>query len=142
PDHSVLRITAERRVQSRTNHVLAVLMYSTRLKRSADQSSSMATWRTVSNPRLRMTSHPVSRLKSHRYRLDVPFGYANQTRASPSALPARTLDKASTSACRVTKANAKWMASASFGSRSTDTSSSARNSGSKDNGALTTTISP
>ena len=50
------------------------LMYSTRRKRSAVQSSSMATARTVSNPRDCRASHPVSRLKSHVYFFDVPLG--------------------------------------------------------------------
>jgi hypothetical protein len=50
------------------------LMYSTRRKRSAVQSSSMATARTVSNPAAFRASHPVSRLKSHVYFFDVPLG--------------------------------------------------------------------
>ena len=40
-------------------------MNSTRLKRSADQSSSIATWRTVTKPVSRSAVQPVSRLKSH-----------------------------------------------------------------------------
>ena len=45
-----------------------------RRKRSADQSSSTAIWRTVSNPVSRRTFQPLSRLNSQVYFFDVPFG--------------------------------------------------------------------
>jgi hypothetical protein len=50
------------------------LMNRARRKRSADQSSSTATWRTVSNPDSRRTFQPLSRLNSQVYCFDVPFG--------------------------------------------------------------------
>src|SRR5271157_3439554 len=50
------------------------LMYSTRRKRRAVQSSSMEMARTESKPAARRASHPVSRLKSHSYFFDVPLG--------------------------------------------------------------------
>jgi len=52
----------------------ALLMNSTRRNLSADQSSSIATARTVSKPAFRNSSQPVSRLKSHWYFLEVLFG--------------------------------------------------------------------
>jgi hypothetical protein len=66
-----------------------VLINSTRLKRTADQSSSMATILTGSKPAAPMPAQPLSRLNSHLYFFEVPFGYANQTTASPfAAVPA------------------------------------------------------
>src|SRR5271157_3659556 len=50
------------------------LMYSTRRKRRAVQSTSMEMARTESKPAARRASHPVSRLKSHSYFFDVPLG--------------------------------------------------------------------
>ncbi len=50
------------------------LMYSTRRKRRAVQSSSMAMARTVSKPAAFKAFQPVSRLKSHLYFFDVPLG--------------------------------------------------------------------
>src|SRR5690348_17970239 len=50
------------------------LMNSTRRNRSAVQSSSIATCRTVSKPSFFSTAQPVSRLNSQVYLREVPFG--------------------------------------------------------------------
>ena len=49
-------------------------MNSARRKRFADQSSSIATSRTVSKPASPSGVQPVCMLKSHESRFDVPFG--------------------------------------------------------------------
>src|SRR5271166_4695902 len=80
-------------------------MNSFRRKRSAVQSSSMATARTVSNPSFFSDAHPVSRLKSQVYFFDVPLGYANHTMTSPLARFAISGASFSTSLLRVTNAS-------------------------------------
>ena len=70
PQHSIVVIGTQAFVLP----LLLDLMYAIRRKRSADQSSSIATCRTVSKPASRSTSQPVSRLKSQRYRFEVPLG--------------------------------------------------------------------
>ena len=50
------------------------LMYLVRRNLNADQSSSIATMRTLSNPAARSTSQPESRLNSHVYRFELFFG--------------------------------------------------------------------
>ena len=56
-----------------------VLMNSARRKRNADQSSSIATMRTGSNPASPIDAQPVSRLNSQVYFFELPFGYASET---------------------------------------------------------------
>src|SRR5580704_15851058 len=68
-----------------------VLMNSTRRKRVADQSSSIATARTGSKPASPSACQPRSRLISLLYFFDVPLGYANHTTASPLAFLAIAL---------------------------------------------------
>ena len=51
-----------------------VLINSRRRNLRADQSSSMAIWRTVSKPAALSGPQPVSRLKLQVYRLEVPLG--------------------------------------------------------------------
>src|SRR5262245_20803568 len=114
-------------------------MKSTRRKRTADQSSSIATMRTGSNPALPSSAQPLSRLSSQLYFFDDCFGYANHTTASPTALFPTDFASASTSFCLVTNAseNASWLPTERF----TTTSASDSISGSKLAGAPTTTIS-
>ena len=74
PKKSVLLRHLARQVTFyRTAVLLTELMCSTRLNRSADQSSSMATARTVSKPASFNRLQPVSRLKSHWYFFDAPL---------------------------------------------------------------------
>src|SRR6185437_15773402 len=108
---------------------------------SADQSSSMATIRTLSNPASPSTAHPESRLNSHLYRFDVPLGYAIHRIASPSAFAVNSLDARSSSACVMANAMAKSTFFTFAGSRTTRTESSFASSGSNDADAFTTTIS-
>ena len=64
------------------------LMNFARRKRTADQSSSIATIRTGSKPSRPSASQPRSRLISDLYFFEVPLAYASHTIASPSAFRA------------------------------------------------------
>src|SRR5207247_5556550 len=66
-----LRPSADR---ARAGSRLMLLMKAARRKRTADQSSSMAIMRTPSKPAAPRARQPPSRLSSHVYRIDVPFG--------------------------------------------------------------------
>src|SRR6185312_5242488 len=115
--------------------------YSPRRNLSADQSSSMATIRTLSNPASLSTVHPESRLNSHLYRFDVPLGYAIHKIASPSAFALNAFDARSSSVCVIANAMANPIFFTLPGSRTTPTEPSVASSGSNDAGAFTTTIS-
>src|SRR5947209_2982805 len=113
-----------------------VLMCSTLRKRRADQSSSMATIRTGSNPAAANTGHPESRLKPHLYRLELPLGYAIHRTPSPSDDAASALLATSSSAWVTTKAIVKEHLSEA--ERLTATFCREASSGSNDAGALST----
>ncbi len=120
------------------------LMKRTLLKRSADQSASRATLRTVSNPNSRRTFQPLSRVILPWWSFELPFTNANHTIGSP--VPAASVwdtianESRSTSSCAVTKANqneAPWERSRL---RITSTPRRLASSGAKLSGAFRTTM--